>query len=97
MTEPLPLGEPIIPASHVPVDEIGRPIITPEQKQQVADVLALVDPDAKAALLVFADGSEARANFAWKVGKGWTVAAGAGFTYKGLKPRYFVAVDKVWK
>ena len=97
MPDELPIGEPIIPESHVPVDDLGRPVITPEQKQAIRDALALVDPDAKAALLVFADGSEARANFAWKVGKGWTVAAGAGFAYKGLKPRYFVAVDKVWK
>ena len=97
MTEPLPLGEPIIPASHVPVDDIGRPVISDEQKQQIRDVLKLVDPDAKAVLLVFADMHEARANLAWRVGAGWTVAAGAGFAYKGAKPKAFVAVEKVWK
>ena len=97
MTETLPIGEPIIPDSHVPVDDLGRPVITAEQKQAIRDALSLVDPDAKAALLVFADMQEARANFAYKVGKGWTVAAGAGFAYKGMKPRYFVAIDKVWK
>lgn len=96
MTEPLPLGEPIIPASHVPVDEIGRPIITDQQKQQVTDVLKLVDPDAKAALLIFADMQEARANIAWRTKNGWTVAAGAGFVYKGKRPSVFVSLAKTW-
>ena len=97
MTEPLPLGEPIIPASHVPVDEIGRPIITDQQKQQVTDVLKLVDPDAKAALLIFADMQEARANIAWRTKNGWTVAAGSGFRWGGTKPSAFVSIGKVWR
>ena len=55
MTDQLPIGEPIIPASHVPVDEIGRPVITDQQKQQVTAVTSMLDPDAKAALLIFTD------------------------------------------
>ena len=97
MTDALPLGEPIIPASHVPLDAIGRPVITDQQKQQVTDVLKLVDPDAKAALLIFADMQEARANIAWKAPKGWVVAAGAGFAWSGTKPSAFVSIGKVWR
>jgi hypothetical protein len=97
VTSDLPLGEPLIPASHVPVDEIGRPVITDAQKQQVTDVLKLVDPDAKAALLIFADMQEARANLAWKARNGWVVAAGAGFAWGGTKPSGFVSIGKVWR
>lgn len=97
MPDELPIGPPIIPDSHVPVDDLGRPVITSEQKQAIRDALSLVDPDAKAALLVFADMQEARANFAWKTGRGWVVAAGAGFAWAGKRPSAWVAVAKQWK
>lgn len=77
-------------------DDLGRPLITDEQRERIRQAFSAVPQGKHGAMLVIADETSVRAQLAVKFGDHWSVAAGAGLLLAEKRPAGWCAVEVTW-
>ncbi len=80
-------------------DELGRPVITDEQRERIRQAFSAVPQGKTFAVLVIADTEteDVRAHVAIaSPGGGFKVAGGLGWQLKEKRPRGWIAVEYSW-
>ncbi len=77
-------------------DNIGRPLITDQQRDRIRQALAAIPNGKTGAVLVIADGESVRAQLAVNLNGHWKIAGGAGWILAEKRPGGWLAIEGSW-